>query len=216
MLLNSKHTNCTPDTLTMLHTSPRLELKWWIYNRVNIYDYEIITIRTNWSWIIKPYTLFLPLFYSLLLCHFNLSLSHTFCLRLSLFSNGWNYVTLISIIDLLRFGLVLFSFLVWWHISHCILFNTKAILHDQWYYLTHNWEDKGFPKAICLKAYVIARLEFELAYYVSAVQRFDHYTTKTPPDDWIFEMDSITSFFFSYCVYHCSYVSSILNWQHNE
>ena len=29
---------------------------------------------------------------------------------------------------------------------------------------------------------VIARLEFELAYYDSAVHRFNHYTTKTPPD----------------------------------
>ena len=29
---------------------------------------------------------------------------------------------------------------------------------------------------------VIARLEFELAYYDSAVHRFNHYTTRTPPD----------------------------------
>ena len=28
---------------------------------------------------------------------------------------------------------------------------------------------------------VIARLEYELAYYDSAVYRFNHYTTRTPP-----------------------------------
>ena len=28
---------------------------------------------------------------------------------------------------------------------------------------------------------VIARLEYELAYYDSAVHRFNHYTTRTPP-----------------------------------
>ena len=41
---------------------------------------------------------------------------------------------------------------------------------------THSWEDKGvrtFPKGICPKVIVIARLEFELAYYDSAVQRFN-------------------------------------------
>ena len=45
--------------------------------------------------------------------------------------------------------------------------------------------DKGvhtFPKYICLKVIVIARLKFELAYY-SAVQHFNHYTTE------LFEMD---------------------------
>ena len=46
---------------------------------------------------------------------------------------------------------------------------------QQWYYLTHNWEDKWvhtFPKGICPKVNVIARLEFELASCNSAVQRF--------------------------------------------
>ena len=66
-----------------------------------------------------------------------------------------------------------------------LLFNAKAILEEQWwYYLIHSWEDKGvhtFPKGICLKVNVIARLEFELAYYDSAVQRFNHYTMRTPP-----------------------------------
>ena len=50
-------------------------------------------------------------------------------------------------------------------------------------YLTHRWEDKGvhtFPKGICLKVNIIVWLEFELAYYDSAVQHFNHYTTKTP------------------------------------
>ena len=50
--------------------------------------------------------------------------------------------------------------------------------------LTRSWEDKGvhtFPKGICLKVNVIARLEFELAYNDSALQCFNHYTTRTPP-----------------------------------
>ena len=67
----------------------------------------------------------------------------------------------------------------------CRLFNAKAILlEEQWHYLTHSWEDKGvhtFPKGICPNVNVIARLEYELAYYDSAVQRFNHYTTRTPP-----------------------------------
>ena len=67
-----------------------------------------------------------------------------------------------------------------------MLFNAKAILleEQQWYYLTHSWEDKRvhtFPKGICPKVIVIARLEYELAYYNSAVHRFNHYTTWTPP-----------------------------------
>ena len=66
------------------------------------------------------------------------------------------------------------------------LFDAKAILLEEqyWYYLTHSWEDKGvhtFPKGICPKVNVIAQLEYELAYYDSAVHRFNHYTTRTPP-----------------------------------
>ena len=38
-----------------------------------------------------------------------------------------------------------------------------------------------FPEGICLKVNVIARLEFELAYYDSAVQHFKRYTTGTFP-----------------------------------
>ena len=65
------------------------------------------------------------------------------------------------------------------------LFNVKAIcLEEQlWYYLTYSWEDKGthtFSKGICPKVNVMAQLYFELTYYESAVQRFNHYTTKTP------------------------------------
>ena len=39
----------------------------------------------------------------------------------------------------------------------------------------------NFPDGICPKVNIIARLEFELVYYDSAVQRFNHYTTKTSP-----------------------------------
>ena len=65
------------------------------------------------------------------------------------------------------------------------LFKAKAILleEQQWYYLIHSWEDKGvhtFPKGICPKVNVIARLEYELANYDPVVHRFDHYTTWTP------------------------------------
>ena len=49
----------------------------------------------------------------------------------------------------------------------CRLFNAKAILlqEQQWYYLTHSWEDMevhGIPKGICPKVNVIARLEYDL------------------------------------------------------
>ena len=66
-----------------------------------------------------------------------------------------------------------------------MLFNAKALFLEkqQWYYLTHSWEDKmvhSFPKGICPKVNVIAQLELELAYYDTAVQCFNHYTTRTP------------------------------------
>ena len=68
-----------------------------------------------------------------------------------------------------------------------MLINAKATLLEEqlWYYLTHSWEDKGvhtFPKGICPKVNVIAPLEYELAYYDSAVHRFKHYTTRTPSE----------------------------------
>ena len=49
--------------------------------------------------------------------------------------------------------------------------------------LFYNWEEKGvhtFPKGIFPKVNVISRLEYELAYYDSAVHRFNYYTTRTP------------------------------------
>ena len=48
--------------------------------------------------------------------------------------------------------------------------------------LEEAWEDKGvhtFSKGISLKGNVITRLEFELVYNNSAVQRFNHYITWT-------------------------------------
>ena len=48
---------------------------------------------------------------------------------------------------------------------------------------THSWEDRvahTFPKGIYSKVNIIARLEFELAYYDFAIHRFNHYTTRTP------------------------------------
>ena len=67
-----------------------------------------------------------------------------------------------------------------------LLFNVKSILQEEqyWYYLIHSWEDKGvhtFPKGICPKVNVIVQLVYELVYYDSAVHRFNHYTTWTPP-----------------------------------
>ena len=43
-------------------------------------------------------------------------------------------------------------------------------------------EVRAFPKGICLKVNVIAQLEFELTYYDSAVQRFNHYSTRKSPN----------------------------------
>ena len=65
-----------------------------------------------------------------------------------------------------------------------------------WYYLTYSWEDKGvhtFSKGICPKGNVIAWQEFELAYFDSAVQRFNYYNMRTPfPGDlWGFAVTQI-------------------------
>ena len=70
------------------------------------------------------------------------------------------------------------------------LFNAKAFLQEKqlWYNLIHSWEDKGvhtFPQGICTKVNVIARLEYELAYYDSAVHYFNYYTTRTPPPKYL-------------------------------
>ena len=69
-----------------------------------------------------------------------------------------------------------------------MLFNAKAVpLEEQyWYYATHSWEDKWvhtFLNGTYPKVNVIARLEYELAYYDSAVHRFNHYTTRTSPNN---------------------------------
>ena len=53
---------------------------------------------------------------------------------------------------------------------------------------THVWEDKvvhTFLKSICPEVNVRSRLDFELAYYDSAVNRFNHYTTRTLPLDLV-------------------------------
>ena len=41
-----------------------------------------------------------------------------------------------------------------------------------------------FPKGIYPKVNILAWLEFELAYYDPAVQRFNHYTTRMLPNDY--------------------------------
>ena len=67
--------------------------------------------------------------------------------------------------------------------SICHKTQTNILLEEQQlYYLTHRKEDKGvhtFPKGICPKVNLIARVEFELA-YDSTVHRFNHNTTRTP------------------------------------
>ena len=56
---------------------------------------------------------------------------------------------------------------------------------------------------------VIARLEYELAYYDFAVHRFNHYTTRTPPPvGWI------SRFFHS--VFNETYSSSTCIWWHGD
>ena len=55
-----------------------------------------------------------------------------------------------------------------------------------------------FPKGICPKVNVIARLEYELAYYDSAVHRFTHYATRTPPPIF-FEKDFNSALYLICC-----------------
>ena len=66
-----------------------------------------------------------------------------------------------------------------WHISLCWLLTKSTLLEEQWqYYLTRSREDKGVhTKCICPKINITVRLEFELAYYKSAIHRFNHYIT---------------------------------------
>ena len=93
-----------------------------------------------------------------------------------------------SIYKCFYFGLVWFGLISLFNgiSTLCRLFNAIAILLEEqvWYYLTHSWEDRGvhtFPKSICLKVNVIARLEYELTYYNSIVHHFNHYTTRISP-----------------------------------
>ena len=76
------------------------------------------------------------------------------------------------------------GFFVSWHMNLHGLFNAKAILVEekQWYYLTHIWISKGvhaFLKIISLKMNVIAWLEFELTFFLSAVHHFSYYVMGT-------------------------------------
>ena len=62
--------------------------------------------------------------------------------------------------------------------------NTKVILveEQQWHYLIQSWRDKGvhtFIKVISPKVKVWP--EFELAYFVAAVHRFNYYDTNILP-----------------------------------
>ena len=60
-----------------------------------------------------------------------------------------------------------------------------AVRHDddeEWYFLTHRWEDKGvynFAKVFYRKMIVRGRHEFEQVYFYSTVQHFYHYTAGT-------------------------------------
>ena len=62
---------------------------------------------------------------------------------------------------------------------------------------TFSWEDKGvhtFPRGICPKVNVIALLEYELAYCESAVNRFNHYTTRTRPTSFVYKHKTSRAF----------------------
>ena len=70
------------------------------------------------------------------------------------------------------------------------LFKAKSILlgEQKRYSLTYDWGNKEvhtFTKGICPKLNVKERLKFELANYDSTVHHFNHYTTKTPPAQFI-------------------------------
>ena len=71
------------------------------------------------------------------------------------------------------------------------LLNAKAVLveEQQWYFLTHNWVDKGFHtlfKFISLKVNVDAQMEFELSYYYFTVHHFQHNATGIPHLRYLF------------------------------
>ena len=67
------------------------------------------------------------------------------------------------------------------HINLRGLFNAKVILlEEQWgYYWTHSWRGKGgraFLLWLSPKVNVVAWLEFELTYFVTAVEHVSHYS----------------------------------------
>ena len=69
-------------------------------------------------------------------------------------------------------------------LGYYVLFNTKPILVEEWFYWTHNKRNKEihtFPKSISPKVNVIAWPEIELAYFKATVHHFKHYFTGTPP-----------------------------------
>ena len=82
-----------------------------------------------------------------------------------------------------------FGFFVQWHINLCRLFNAKAIPQEK--------------QGICPKVNVIARLEYELTYYDSAVYCFNHYTMGTPPESFkkLFSIQIIFKHLYSFKYY---------------
>ena len=65
------------------------------------------------------------------------------------------------------------------------LFKTKFLLvqETKWQYLINGWEDKKihtFPVGINPKVNVIARLDFELAFYGAAFIHISHCAIETP------------------------------------
>ena len=75
--------------------------------------------------------------------------------------------------------LIRFGFFIYRYFNLRGLLNTKVNLskEEQWYYLTHNWLNKGFNTFfMCINQNVnaIAWLKFELAYFEATVQHFSH------------------------------------------
>ena len=124
-----------------------------------------------------------------LICHITSTLTYVYKVQLNihqstyayshtLYSHTCTYLILIYINvylrEYLRFGLVslfngISALVVYIMPKPISLKNSSGTI----------WEDEKvhtFPKGICPKVNVIARLEYELAYYDSAVQRFNHYT----------------------------------------
>ena len=89
----------------------------------------------------------------------------------------WNVKIILIVIGTL--GTVTNGFvqdLVWFR---CLMAYRPSLILMPKHYLTHSWEDErvhAFRRGICPKVNITAQIEFELAYYDSAVQRFNHYT----------------------------------------